>query len=40
LLYESPFTDISPLGAAGVFSDDDVTEVVDILAAIRNDAAA
>jgi type I restriction enzyme, R subunit len=40
LLYESPFTDINPLGVAGVFPDTDVAKIVEILTTIRNNAAA
>jgi type I restriction enzyme R subunit len=40
LLYESPFTDVDPLGVSGVFPEADVTRIVDILQAIRGNAAA
>lgn len=40
LLYESPFTDIDPMGIGGVFSERDVEEVVSILDAVRKRAAA
>ena len=40
LLYESPFTDIDPLGVAGVFSDADSREIIVILHEIRDNAAA
>ena len=39
LLYESPFTDIDPMGVAGLFGDD-AGRVVDILKDIRRRAAA
>ena len=39
LLYESPFTDLDPLGLAGVFGDD-VGEVIEILAEVSRRAAA
>ena len=40
LLYESPFTDIDPMGIGGLFSERDVEEVVSILDAVRKRAAA
>ncbi len=40
LLYESPFTDIDPMGIGGLFSERDVEEVVSILGAVRKRAAA
>ena len=40
LLYEAPFTDKDPMGISGLFSDRDVGEVVSILDAVRNRAAA
>ncbi len=40
LLYESPFTDIDPMGISGVFSERDVEEVVSILDSVRKRAAA
>ena len=39
-LYESPFTDLDPLGIAGVFEAPDVAKVIDILAEVRRRAAA
>jgi type I restriction enzyme R subunit len=40
LLYESPFTDIDPMGVSGVFPDRDVAEIVGILDEIQKRAAA
>jgi type I restriction enzyme R subunit len=40
LLYESPFTDLDPMGIGGLFSERDVEEVVSILDAVRKRAAA
>ena len=40
LLYESPFTDVDPMGVSGVFSDVDTSKIVDILATVRSNAAA
>jgi type I restriction enzyme R subunit len=40
LLYESPFTDVDPLGVEGVFKPNEVAEVIDILARVRKSAAA
>jgi type I restriction enzyme R subunit len=40
LLYESPFTDIDPMGIGGLFTERDVEEVVSILDAVRKRAAA
>ncbi|MGC8485615.1 MAG: type I restriction-modification enzyme R subunit C-terminal domain-containing protein, partial [Candidatus Baltobacteraceae bacterium] len=40
LLYESPFTDVDPMGVSGVFSDADASQIVDILERIRKNAAA
>lgn len=39
LLYESPFTDLDPMGLAGMFGDD-AGAVVDILAEVRRRTAA
>lgn len=39
LLYESPFTDLDPMGVAGLFGDD-AAAVVDILSEVRRRAAA
>lgn len=40
LLYESPYTDFSPLGIDGLFSSNEVTELFSILEDIRKRAAA
>lgn len=40
LLYEAPFTDYSPSGLDGVFSDSDANGIVAILSSIRNAAVA
>lgn len=40
LLYEPPFTDYSPSGLDGVFSDADANGIVAILSSIRNAAVA
>ncbi len=40
LLYESPFTDVDPMGVSGVFSDADASQIVDILEKVRKNAAA
>lgn len=40
LLYESPFTDIDPLGVAGLFEENDVVEFIQILEQVRQHAAA
>lgn len=40
LLYESPFTDIDPLGVAGLFEENDVVEFIQILERVRQHAAA
>jgi type I restriction enzyme R subunit len=39
LLYESPFTDMDPMGITGVFGDD-AGKVIDILADVKRRAAA
>jgi type I restriction enzyme R subunit len=39
-LYESPFTDVNPLGVSGVFSEADAMKIADILTAVRRNAAA
>ena len=40
LLYESPFTDIDPLGIAGIFGEPEIQEVMSILGEVRRRAAA
>jgi type I restriction enzyme R subunit len=40
LLYESPFTDLNPLGVQGVLGKDSAAKVIDILGDIRRRAAA
>ena len=40
LLYESPFTDLNPLGVQGVFGKERAAKVVNILSDIRRRAAA
>ena len=40
LLYESPFTDIDPLGVAGVFKEGEVVQLVQILREVERRAAA
>jgi type I restriction enzyme R subunit len=40
LLYESPFTDLTPRGPDGVFSSRQVDELMAVLAAVRATAAA
>lgn len=40
LLYESPFTDVGPLGVSSIFSDPDVQKVVEILEDVRRRTAA
>jgi type I site-specific restriction endonuclease len=40
LLYESPFTDIDPLGIAGLFRQAEVEQVISILDEVRRRAAA
>jgi type I restriction enzyme R subunit len=40
LLYESPFTDLDPLGVAGVFGEGDVVELIRILRNVQDRAAA
>jgi type I restriction enzyme R subunit len=40
LLYESPFTDLDPMGAEGVFTQAEVVQLVDILDDVRRRAAA
>lgn len=38
ILYESPFTDLSARGVAGIFSSDQVTQIMSILADVRQRA--
>jgi type I restriction enzyme R subunit len=40
LLYESPFTDINPMGVEGVFDRPDATKVISILDEVRRRAVA
>ena len=40
LLYESPFTDINPLGVEGIFGQKDAAEVVSIIDSVNRRAAA
>jgi type I restriction enzyme, R subunit len=40
LLYESPFTDINPLGVEGIFRQQDAAEVVSIIDGVNRRAAA
>ena len=40
LLYESPFTDIDPLGIAGLFDEGDVVQLIQILRDVEGKAAA
>src|SRR6266851_8021028 len=40
LLYESPFTDLDPLGVAGVFGEAEVVELIRILRDVEGRAAA
>jgi type I restriction enzyme R subunit len=40
LLYESPFTDLDPLGVAGVFGEGEVVELIQILRDVQERAAA
>lgn len=35
LLYESPFTDFSPLGVEGVFGEKDAADLISILRGVR-----
>jgi type I restriction enzyme R subunit len=39
-LYESPFTDVAPLGPDALFSEPDVEELIGILAKVRASAEA
>jgi type I restriction enzyme, R subunit len=40
LLYESPFTDLDPLGVAGVFEEGDVVKLIQILSDVQERAVA
>jgi type I restriction enzyme R subunit len=40
VLYESPFTDLDPLGVAGVFGEGEVVELIRILRDVQGRAAA
>ena len=40
LLYESPFTDINPLGVEGLFGQQDAAEVISIVEGVNRRAAA
>jgi type I restriction enzyme, R subunit len=40
LLYESPFTDLDPLGVAGLFGEGEVIQLIDILRDVQGRAAA
>lgn len=40
ILYEPPFTDFSPSGLDGIFTNDDANRIVSILDMIRRNAAA
>jgi type I restriction enzyme R subunit len=40
LLYESPFTDLDPLGVAGVFGEGEVVQLIQILRDVTGRAAA
>jgi len=40
LLYESPFTDMDPLGVAGVFEEADVVKLIQVLRDVQGRAAA
>jgi type I restriction enzyme, R subunit len=39
-LYESPFTDLSPMGVEGVFPSDQVGQLLGILKDVRHSASA
>jgi type I restriction enzyme, R subunit len=39
LLYESPFTDLDPLGVAGIFAEGEVVELIQILRDVQGRAA-
>jgi type I restriction enzyme R subunit len=38
--YESPFTDVSPQGPEGVFTEHDLADLLDVLAQVRRNAGA
>ena len=40
LLYESPFTDLDPLGVAGIFAEGEVVQLIQILREVDGRAAA
>jgi hypothetical protein len=40
LLYESPFTDLDPLGVAGVFGEGEVVQLINIFRDVQSRAAA
>src|ERR1700741_5333365 len=40
LLYESPFTDLDPLGVAGIFAEGEVVELIQILRDVESRTAA
>jgi type I restriction enzyme R subunit len=40
LLYASPFTDLDPLGVAGIFAEGEVVELIQILREVQGRAAA
>ena len=40
LLYQSPFTDISPRGPDEIFSSENVTQIIDIINEVRETAIA
>jgi type I restriction enzyme R subunit len=40
LLYESPFTDLDPLGVAGIFAEGEVVQLIQILRDVKGRAAA
>jgi type I restriction enzyme R subunit len=40
LLYESPFTDLDPLGVAGIFAEGEVVQLIQILRDVQGRAAA
>jgi type I restriction enzyme R subunit len=40
LLYEAPFTDLDPLGVAGIFAEGEVVELIQVLREVQGRAAA